>query len=70
MKNWKRILAALLVVCMAAALVACQPALPVQTDPPKATDGTQGKDDHTDPTEPEDLLPFAEGTVLLISTVY
>ena len=83
MKKFSKILAVILAVCMiGAALSACNAT--IQTTPApsqdsktpdtttKAPDGgeTTTPDQPTEPQPPEDLLPYAEGTVLRMATGY
>jgi len=83
MKNWNRLLSAVLVICMIAACFAGCQQIQVPTEPP--TEPTSApttpptapptEPDETDPTEPQptepvDLLAFAEGTVLRMATGY
>ena len=71
----KRILSMVLVLCLLlACFVGCQK-IEMPTEPnnnptnPKPTD-PKNPDDPTDPTEPQDLLIFANGTVLRMATGY
>ncbi len=74
MKNMKRLLAALLVVCLVAACFAGCEKTPDPTDPPKPTDSGETtaptQDTEPAPTEPVDQLTFAKGTVLRMATGY
>ena len=82
MKNLKRILSVLLVVCLVAVCFAGCEKLPENTTPPAGTNppaqtdpaepqGTDPVDPGTQPTtEPVDQLVFAQGTVLRMATGY
>ena len=73
MTNMKRILCAVLAVMMIASLIGCTPRLPIETQGPTGGQNptnTPSNPDDPQPTEPVDLLVFANGTVLRMATGY
>ncbi len=73
MKSMTRIISLVLVLCMAVCLFGCTPKLPVETtgsSQESTPTPSSGNEEESSSTEAQDLLVFANGTVLRMATGY